>query len=236
MLTLMAVFSTAYATSTLRLACGASAPTTKCDELLTHHTSDCELLIRSDGDEGHVIAEVPGCEYSQLVDDPLLQVHCAEVPRLDHESDQAIFTEFVLAAASLRCAVGEEDDPITRSERRRLLFVGRVAKEAADGRSAARQTVHLATRAHEDRRVVTGIAVSECAGDGIEDTVEERDELAAGEIASDDRLHALADVRRRSVVRRAGFHRRLQIRHQQRGGHSFPRHVGDADPSAAVTH
>src|SRR5216683_2672927 len=193
MLTLMAVFSTAYATSTLRLACGASAPTTKCDELLTHHTSDCELLIRSDGDEGHVIAEVPGCEYSQLVDDPLLQVHCAEVPRLDHESDQAIFTEFVLAAASLRCAVGEEDDPITRSERRRLLFVGRVAKEAADGRSAARQTVHLAT-------------------------------------------HALADVRRRSVVRRAGFHRRLQIRHQQRGGHSFPRHVGDADPSAAVTH
>ena len=66
----------------------------------------------------------------------------------------------------------------------------------------------------------------------VDDAIEERDEPAFRDVAAEDAIDLLAELRGFGRVGGEGAHRRLQVRHEQRRGDALPDDVGDrqADP------
>src|SRR5581483_10495529 len=113
-------------------------------------------------------------EIAQLGHDPLLQLASAEVRVGEDELDEAVVPVIFFAASSFGCAVREQHDAIAGRELRRILLLRDVAKQAADRRPAAIETLDVAGRAYENRRIVARIAEAERSRSAIEDAVEKR--------------------------------------------------------------
>ena len=62
---------------------------------------------------------------------------------------------------------------------------------------------------------------------GVDDAVEEADEASFGDVAAEDRVDLLAELRGARRFGREGADRGLQVRHQQRRGNALADHVGD---------
>ena len=85
-----------------------------------------------------------------------------------------------------------------------------------------------AVAAQHHRRIVPGVRVVQLARRAIQPRIKKRNEPVAQNILVDRHIQPRAQIVRRDFPARQRAHRRLQVRHQHRRRHAFPRHVGDA--------
>src|SRR3974377_552715 len=80
----------------------------------------------------------------------------------------------------------------------------------------------------KDRRIMPGIRVVKNSAPRFKQPVEKGYEFVLGRIVTYDLVQLPAEFMGRDLARRKGFHRRLNIRHQERGWQTFTGYISNA--------
>src|SRR5205809_3192521 len=148
--------------------------------------------------------------------------------------DQALISEFFAGRGSgFRHPIGKENEPVSRGKLDLVLLVIPTREHAEHGAPFPQAGVR-AVSSQENGGIMSGTGVQQLPFAGIVETIEKGDEPVRRDVAAYHAIYFYGDVPGLHPLGSKSLDGSLQVGHQEGGGHSLPRHIGDAQGNAAV--
>src|SRR6185437_12933567 len=185
-------------------------------------------LINCQHDQRGVVCPLVAAVGAGRIQQPGLKGRCGESDVIAKQCEQLIFTELHSGVVTgFRNAVCEQHQAVAAAEFKFLLMVIGVRSSSKDGVFCI-EPLDAAISMSKHWPVVSGVSEAYAALLGIQDAIEEGDELAWNTIGRNGLVNAMTERSGIVQLRRQHAHRCLQVRHEKRRSHALAHYVGNA--------